>query len=72
MHDKLDILVEIEGFDSLEQLLAAAVMDSICPGICINSGCDYTTEVEPDQDRGYCETCRTQTIKSALILAEII
>ena len=47
-------------------------MDSVCPGICMNSGCDYTVEVEPDQDRGYCERCGTQTVKAALVLAGII
>jgi hypothetical protein len=72
MRDKLDILVEIEGYDSVEHLLAAVIMDSVSPGICVNPGCDYTTEIEPDQDRGYCEVCRTQTVKSALILAGII
>jgi hypothetical protein len=69
---KLELLVDIEGFRSLEDLLGAAIMDSVCPGICMNSGCDYTAEVEPDQDRGYCERCGTQTVKAALVLAGII
>jgi hypothetical protein len=34
--------------------------------------CDYATEVEPDQDRGWCESCGTNTVKSALILAGLI
>jgi hypothetical protein len=38
----------------------------------MNTGCHYTTEVEPDQSRGYCEVCGTQTVKAALILAGII
>ena len=66
---KLDRLVEIEGYDSLDDLLPAAVADSVCPAICLNDGCDYTAEMEPDQDRGWCEACDTNTVASALVLA---
>jgi len=69
---KLDELVESEGYDCLEELLEAVILDSVSPGICVNPGCDYTTEVEPDQNGGYCEVCRTQAVKSALILAGLI
>ncbi len=67
---KLKKLAEIEGYSEVMDMLAEATMDSVCPGICAN--CDYTAEVEPDQDEGYCESCGTQTIHSALILAGII
>ena len=69
---KLDRLVESEGYDNLDNLLAAAVADSVSPGICMNDGCDYTAEMEPDQDRGWCEACGTNTVASALVLAGII
>ena len=69
---KLDQLVESEGFDSLDELLEAAIGDSVSPAICLNDGCDYTTEMEPDQDRGFCEACGTNTVASALVLAGII
>jgi hypothetical protein len=70
--DKLARLMEIEGYDDELKLFAAILSDAVSPGICTNSGCDYTTEVEPDQDRGYCEACRSQTVRSALILAGLI
>ena len=70
--DKLAQLVASEGYHSLDDLLQACVTDSVSPGICTNSGCDYTTEVEGDQDRGYCEACGTGTVKSALVLAGLI
>ena len=60
---KLDRLVEIEGYDSLDDLL---------PAICMSDGCDYTAEMEPDQDRGWCEVCGTNTVTSALVLAGFI
>ena len=69
---KLDQLVEIEGYERVDELLEASVADSVCPAICMNDGCDYTTEMEPDQDRGWCEVCATNSVASALILAGII
>ena len=69
---KLDQLVESEGFDSLDDLIAATVSDSVSPAICLNEGCDYTAEMEPDQREGWCEACGTNTVASALILAGII
>jgi hypothetical protein len=69
---KLAELVESEGYDTLEQFLEDNVHDSVVPGICMADQCDYTTEVEPDQDRGWCECCCDNTVASALMLAEII
>jgi hypothetical protein len=69
---KLDQLVESEGYDSVEALCEAVLMDAVSPGICMNLGCSYTAEVEPDQHRGHCEACGTRTVKSALLLAGLI
>lgn len=69
---KLSKLIESEGFENLEQMLQATVFDSVSPGICVNPECNYTVEVEPDQNRGWCEACGTQTVQSALILAGLI
>lgn len=69
---KLNQLVEIEGYASLEELLEAAVFDSVSPGICQTIGCDYTTEVEPDQTEGWCEICGKGSVVSALILAGLV
>lgn len=69
---KLECLVEAEGYENLEKLLAAAVTDSVCPAICTAADCSYTCEMEPDQDRGWCEVCGQNTVQSALVLAELI
>jgi hypothetical protein len=45
---KLMKLSEIEGFESLDDLLQATATDSVCPAICMTEGCDYTAEMEPD------------------------
>lgn len=68
---KLERLCEIEGM-TLEDILREGTFDGTCYGICTNKGCNYTTEVEPDQEHGWCELCDTQTVKSALILAGVI
>ena len=69
---KLRALREAEGFDSIDAMLEAATFDSVSPGICTKPDCDGTTEVEPDQDRGWCEVCGGNTVASALVLAGII
>ncbi len=69
---KLITLAEIEGFATVEELLEAASYDSVSPAICINPGCAYTAEMEPDQDGGHCEECGTKSMQSALVLAELI
>jgi hypothetical protein len=69
---KLQKLLEIEGYTNVTALLAACVADSVNPAICCNPDCNYTAQMEPDQDRGFCEECRTNTMKSALVLAGVI
>jgi hypothetical protein len=72
MMSKLNDLVEQWGFEDEMEMLERAVLDSCVPAICMNPDCDYTTEMEPDQDRGWCEACGTNTVKSCLILAGIM
>ena len=68
---KLMTLCDLEGLKSLNDLLKAAASDSVCPAICMTEGCDYTTEMESDQDAGY-EACGGNTVTSALVLAGLI
>jgi hypothetical protein len=67
---KLNQILESEGYENLDALLEASITDSVCPAACVN--CSYTTEMEPDQNRGYCENCGTNTVVSALVLAGLI
>jgi hypothetical protein len=69
---KLMKLCDLEGYKRLDDFLKASVIDSVCPAICMTEGCDYTTEMEPDQDAGYCEACGGHTMTSALVLAGLI
>ena len=69
---KLTELAEIEGFPTVDDMLEGAVLDSICPAICMNKGCNFTADYEPDQREGWCEECGTNSVKSALVLAQLI
>jgi len=69
---KLAKLVDIEGYDRLEELLEAVFSDSVSPAICMNEDCNFTCEMEPDQDAGYCEECHTNTMTAAPVLAGLI
>ena len=60
------------GHPSVVEMLKACVTDSVSPAICTAPDCSYTTEMEPDQDRGYCELCGGNTVASALVLADLI
>jgi hypothetical protein len=70
--EKLAKLLAAEGYDTLEELAAAVLSDSVSPAICTEAECDYTTEMEPDQDARYCEACGKNTVVAALVLAELI
>jgi hypothetical protein len=68
---KLAKLIEIEGFDSIEELMEAVFSDAVSPAICVNEDCDFTCEME-HQDAGYCEECHTNTMIAAPVLAGLI
>ena len=69
---KLAKLLEIEGYESVEELMEAVFSDSVSPAICMNEGCNFTCEMEPDQNAGYCDECRTNTMVAAPVLAGLI
>jgi hypothetical protein len=69
---KLDLLVESGGYSGLDEMLQAAMADTVCPSICMNEGCEYTAQYEGDQREGWCEECGENSVASALVLAEII
>lgn len=57
-----------DALDLAEEYIA----DGICPSVCMNPTCDFITDMEPDQDAGYCEECGTNSVKSLMILLGVI
>lgn len=72
MCNKSQTLAEDWGYTDPTSLIEDYVFDSIAPGICMEPGCDYSTEVEQDQTIGWCESCGTNSVKSAFILEGVI
>ena len=58
------------GYLCPNELAADYAFDSLVPAICMD--CDYSTEYEPDQDKGHCENCSSKSVKSILILQGVI
>ena len=69
---KLSTLTEDWGYESTLDLMTDYMHEGIMPAICMNKDCNYSTEMEPDQDRGWCENCSTNSLSSAAILMGII
>jgi hypothetical protein len=69
---KLQTLVQSEGFTDPGDFGATFVMDGVVPGICMNDGCNEIYNYEPDQNAGWCESCKTQSVVSGLILMGVI
>ena len=65
MSDKADTLARDWGYLNLTDLVGDTMFDGVVPAICMNEGCDYSTEYEPDQTHGFCENCGTNTCMSA-------
>lgn len=72
MNTKVELLAEQFGFSDPVEMIESYFFDGIMPGICQNLTCDYSTEYEPDQSRGWCENCCTNTVVSAAVLEGII
>lgn len=69
---KLQTLMDAEGFDDIGEFMDAFCLESVVPGICMNEGCEYVAGVEPDNDRGWCEVCGTNTVQAATMLLGVI
>lgn len=64
--------LEMRCAEDITEVILENEMDSVYEGFCTNDGCEYTTDVEPDCQKGYCENCDTNTVVSILIAAGMI
>lgn len=71
--EALQGLVEELGYVSEDDMLEELEpFDSCVPGICMNIGCRFVADYEPDQDTGFCEHCQTKSVRSLMFLLGII
>jgi len=71
VNSKANELATQYGYTDPLQMMEEFFADSVHPAICMNVGCDYTTDMEPDQTRGWCEICNQGSVKSIGILLGI-
>jgi hypothetical protein len=69
---KLRKLCEVEGYETVDALIAAVLLDAVSPAICTSPECNYTCEMEPDQRHGWCDECRRNTMVAAPVLAGVV
>lgn len=69
---KLKQLATDMGYDDALEMLEDYAHDSVCPGICTETGCSTVEEVEPDCREGWCSRCNKGSIQSGLVLMGVI
>lgn len=70
--NKIETLTHDWGYVDPITLAEDYAFDGVAPAICQNPDCDYSTEMEPDQDRGWCECCATNTVASIYVMMGMI
>ena len=66
---KLQMLLEAEGYGSVEELAASPVCTV---AICANLACFDTRDIASNAERPWCPACGTRSLRSALVLAGLI
>lgn len=67
--EKLVKLAKEYGYRDVYAMIEKSAIDSLVPGICMEYGCDYSTDVEPDARENWCDGCGRNTVKSCLEIA---
>ena len=60
------------GYETQHGMLEDYAYKSVVPGVCKDVDCLAVTDVEPDQDKGWCEICSAPTVKSCLMIWGLI
>ena len=70
--NKLHRLTMDWGYNDPSDMVEDYMCEGVNPAICMNKECNYSTEMEPDQAHGWCESCGTNTMESASVLMGVI
>lgn len=68
----LRLLAEVEGRETVAEMIEYACTDSVVPGICTDQDCGSSQACEPDAERNYCDACGKPTVVSCLVLEGLI
>jgi len=69
---KLDALMDIYGYDDLQDMLEVMQFEGSVAAICTEEDCNATFDWEPDCENGQCEECGCESVDSCMILAGVI
>jgi len=73
---KLAKLLQDMGYTGVDAFTTAFVEQGVSSGemmgICMNKKCNYTTDCEEDAKENSCDECETNSLVSALVLANLI
>lgn len=70
--EKLAQLLEDKDFDGVEEMVADAIENDECYGICMTRDCSIMQYVERDQSGAWCEHCENASIMSGEILMRLV
>ncbi len=73
-NESLALLAEQFGYESGLDLIVHYAMESVVPAICTSLDCEgeYSEELEPDCDGGFCNYCGQSSMVSCMVLAGVI
>lgn len=69
---KNEQLAQDWGYLTVVEMLEANLHETMVPGICMEDGCDYSTDVEKDQAKGWCEICGKNNVQSCFEIEGLI
>lgn len=71
--NKLRIVAENEGYSDIDEMLEDFFEHDDCIGICLAKDCSYICDnIEQDQTRGYCDSCKRNTVASVFVIRGVI
>ena len=69
---KEEELLDIYGYELVTDACTDYIHSGRAPGICMNTGCNYTVDIEQDESAGLCAECHTYTVQSLFVIIGII
>ena len=69
---KIEQLAQDCGYLSVVEMLEENLHKTMVPAICMEDGCNYSTDMEKDQTKGWCEICEKNNVQSCFEIEGLI
>lgn len=70
--EALQRLCDDAGFDDAIEMAEHYLLESCVPAVCMNDGCGYVADMEPDQECGWCDECQAPSLCGLMVLLGVI